>query len=184
MSSKPESVSKFLSFVLRHHPDSVGLTLDANGWVSVDELLRALAQHGRPLPREELEALVSSSDKQRFALSADGARIRANQGHSVAVDLALSPAPPPDLLFHGTVARFLPAIRAEGLLKGQRHHVHLSATRDLAVIVAQRRGKPCVLEVDARAMAARGFVFYRSENGVWLTDHVPPPFLRDAPTAG
>lgn len=176
-----ESLSKFLSFVLRHQPSAVGLTLDSNGWVSVDELLRAFAQHDRSLTRAELEELVASSDKRRFAISPDGAMIRANQGHSVAVDLALRPARPPDVLFHGTVARYLPAIRVEGLIKGERHHVHLSETQEVAVIVAKRRGEPYVLEVDARAMVEHGVVFYRSENDVWLTDHVPARFLRDAP---
>lgn len=179
MSGKHESISKFLSLVLRHRPEAVGLTLDESGWVSVDELLRALAVHGKSLTRAELEQIVATSDKRRFALSADESMIRANQGHSVQVDLALPPTLPPDVLFHGTVARYLPAIWAHGLLKGQRHHVHLSASRALALVVGKRRGEPCVLEVDARGMAASGFVFYRTENDVWLTDHVPARFLSD-----
>jgi putative RNA 2'-phosphotransferase len=166
-----------LSFVLRHQPDAFGLTLDAHGWVSVDDLLRALADRGQPLTREQLEAIVASSDKRRFALSPDGAKIRANQGHSVAVDLVLAPATPPDVLFHGTVMRFLPSIREHGLLKGERHHVHLSATREVATLVGQRRGEPVVLEVHALGMVAAGLVFFRSENGVWLTDHVPAHFI-------
>lgn len=179
VSGKHESISKFLSLVLRHRPEAVGLALDRSGWASVDELLRALAGHGKSLTRAELEQIVATSDKRRFALSPDHSMIRANQGHSVQVDLALLPASPPDVLFHGTVERCLSAIRAQGLRKGQRHHVHLSASRELAVIVGKRRGEPYVLEVDARGMAASGFVFYRSENDVWLTDHVPARFLSD-----
>jgi putative RNA 2'-phosphotransferase len=182
--SDPKSISKFLSLVLRHRPEVIGITLDSNGWVSVDELLRALAGQGRLLARAELETIVETSDKRRFALSADGTMIRANQGHSVAVDLALSPELPPDVLFHGTVEHFLPSIRAGGLVKGQRQHVHLSASREVAVSVGQRRGKPYVLAVDAGGMAASGFVFYRSENGVWLTEHVPARFLSEGSRAG
>lgn len=179
MSGKHESISKFLSLVLRHRPEAAGLTLDRSGWVAVDDLLRALAGHGKSLTRAELEEIVATSDKRRFALSADHSLIRANQGHSLQVDLQLPATLPPDVLFHGTVARYLPAIWAQGLLKGQRHHVHLSASRAHAFVVGKRRGEPHVLEVDARGMAASGFVFYRSENDVWLTDHVPARFLSD-----
>lgn len=182
-SARHQSISKFLSLVLRHKPGTIGLTLDPNGWVSVDALLDALASHGKALARVELESIVASSDKRRFALSYDGSMIRANQGHSVQVDLALPPTLPPDVLFHGTVERYLPAIRAQGLIKGKRHHVHLSATREQAIIVGKRRGEPRVLEVDARGMVAFGLVFYRSENGVWLTDHVPARFLSTDPGA-
>jgi putative RNA 2'-phosphotransferase len=171
------SLSKFLSLVLRHRPEAIGLTLAHDGWVPVAELLTALAAHGRPLDVAALEALVESSDKQRFAFSPDRLLIRANQGHSVRVELGLSPVQPPAILFHGTVARFLPAIRAQGLIKGQRHHVHLSATRELALVVGGRRGAPLVLEIAAAEMAAASYLFYRSENGVWLTNHVPPEFL-------
>jgi len=177
MSSQHKSISKFLSLVLRHRPGDIALTLDASGWVSVDQLLQALGDHGRQLTRAELESIVVTSDKRRFALSADRSMVRANQGHSVPVDLALPPILPPDVLFHGTARCYLPAIRAEGLAKGQRHHVHLSASRELAAIVGKRRGEYQVLEIDARGMVASGFVFYRSENGVWLTDHVPAHFL-------
>jgi putative RNA 2'-phosphotransferase len=143
----------------------------------VEQLLQAFASRGKALTRAELEDIVATSDKRRFALSPDGSMVRANQGHSVQVDLALPATLPPDVLFHGTVARYLPAIRAQGLRKGQRHHVHLSASRELAVIVGRRRGHPHVLEIDARGMAESGLVFYRSENDVWLTDHVPARFL-------
>jgi putative RNA 2'-phosphotransferase len=184
VSNQRKSTSKFLSLILRHQPGTIGLTLNESGWVSVDDLLRALASHGKPLARADLDAIVMSSDKQRFALSPDRLMIRANQGHSVPVDLALPCALPPDILYHGTVERYLASIRGHGLLKGERHHVHLSATRELAVAVGKRRGDPRVLEVDARSMAAAGIGFYRSENGVWLTDHVPARFLSAASTAG
>ncbi len=169
--------SKFLSFVLRHEPGAIGLTLDQGGWVSVDDLLQALASHGKPLARADLESIVARSDKQRFALSPDRSMIRANQGHSVQVNLALPPALPPEILYHGTVERYVASIREHGLLKGKRHHVHLSATRELAIVVGKRRGEPYVVEVDARGMTATGLLFYRSENGVWLTEHVPARFL-------
>jgi len=178
-----DTLSKFLSLVLRHNPTLIGLTLGDGGWVQVDELLAALARNGRPVERAKLQQLVRESDKQRFALSPDGSLIRANQGHSVNVDLGLSATPPPDVLFHGTVARYLTSIREHGLLKGKRQHVHLSATPELAVLVGQRRGAPHVLQVDARGMASAGCVFYRSENGVWLAEHVPVRFLTNIPRA-
>jgi putative RNA 2'-phosphotransferase len=171
------AASKYLSLVLRHRPESAGVALDQHGWVEVDVLLPALARRGHAITRVELEQLVRESDKQRFALSADGARIRANQGHSLPVDVELVAAAPPPRLFHGTVARFLPSIRAAGLAKMERRHVHLSATRDLATLVGRRRGEPLVLVVDAHAMVAEGHTFYLSANGVWLTDHVPPRFI-------
>lgn len=169
--------SKFLSLVLRHDPARIGITLDSAGWTDVAALLAACAAHGHPLTRGQLERLVAGSDKQRFALSPDGTRIRANQGHSVAVDLQLPPRQPPARLFHGTVAHALAGIRAEGLQKRARHHVHLSADLTTATKVGSRRGAPLILTVRADEMAAAGYIFFRSENGVWLTDFVPPRFL-------
>jgi len=174
-------ISKFLSLVLRHEPARIGITLDDAGWTDIDALLEASGAHGVPITRSELAAIVASSDKQRFALSADGQRIRANQGHSIDVDLQLAPATPPPRLFHGTVAAVLPAIRAQGLLRGQRHHVHLSADLETATRVGSRRGTPVLLTIRADDMAAAGHVFYRSNNGVWLVDHVPPAFLEPEP---
>jgi putative RNA 2'-phosphotransferase len=170
--------SRFLSYVLRHRPETVGLELDEGGWVRVDELLAACRRHGRPISRAQLEAVVRSSDKQRFSFSRDGLRIRANQGHSVPIDLGLAPVAPPELLYHGTVARFLDAIRQEGLLRGKRHHVHLSADEPTARRVGRRRGAPVVLVVESGRMHRDGLTFYRSANGVWLTDAVPPEYLR------
>ena len=170
-------ISKFLSLVLRHDPARVGITLDANGWTPVESLIAACAAHGVAFTRAQLDEVVATSDKQRFALSPDGARIRANQGHSVEVDLALAPAVPPDVLYHGTVARVLDGIRMHGLIKGARHHVHLSADTTTASKVGERRGKALLIAVRAGAMAAAGHTFYRSANGVWLVDHVPVEFL-------
>jgi putative RNA 2'-phosphotransferase len=170
-------VGKRLSYVLRHRPDSVGLALDEAGWVDVDALLAALATSGLPLTRAELEQVVGADDKDRFALDGTGTRIRASQGHSVAVELGYAPRTPPPLLFHGTVERNLPAIRAEGLRPGNRHAVHLSPDAGTARRVGARRGRPVVLRVDAAAMAADGAVFTRSANGVWLVDAVPPRYL-------
>jgi putative RNA 2'-phosphotransferase len=169
--------SKRLSFVLRHRPDSVGLTLDDAGWADVDALLAALAQHGRALTRAELDDVVRRNDKQRFAFDPSGTRIRASQGHSVPVALGYAAEAPPDELFHGTVERFLPTILAEGLRPGNRHAVHLSADVATARRVGARRGRPVVLRVDAAALAAEGAAFTRSANGVWLVAAVPPQRL-------
>ena len=170
-------ISKFLSLVLRHDPSRIGITLDEAGWTDVDALLAACATHGVTITRAQLDELVATSDKQRYALSEDGTRIRANQGHSVQVSLGLPPTPPPETLYHGTVEAALPGIRAQGLVKGSRHDVHLSADLDTATKVGGRRGKPVILTIRAGAMADAGHVFYRSENGVWLTEHVPPDFI-------
>jgi putative RNA 2'-phosphotransferase len=172
-----KTASKFLSLILRHEPHRIGVVLDAAGWVDIDKLLDALHAHDVELSREELLEIVAASDKQRFAVSSDGTRIRANQGHSVQVELGLPPEPPPELLYHGTVDEFLPGIRAQGLHKRQRHHVHLSADIETAKKVGGRRGKPVVLGIKAGEMARAGHTFFRSANGVWLVDHVPPPFI-------
>jgi putative RNA 2'-phosphotransferase len=164
--------SKRLSYVLRHHPDSVGLTLDGAGWADVEDLRRALGW-----TRTQLEDVVAGNDKQRFAFDDTGTRIRASQGHSVPVDLGYAPAQPPDALFHGTVERFLAGILAEGLRPGTRHAVHLSPDVETARRVGARRGRPVVLRVDAAALAAEGAVFSRSANVVWLVDAVPPGYV-------
>jgi putative RNA 2'-phosphotransferase len=169
---------KLLSLVLRHQPETVGITLDAAGWAGVDELLAACARHGTTITRDQLDALVANSDKQRFAFNEDRTRIRANQGHSVEVELGHAPATPPDVLFHGTPARFVDAIRREGLKKMQRHHVHLSPTRETAEKVGQRRGQEVVLRIDAARMHADGVTFYRTPNDVWLVDAVPAEYIR------
>lgn len=169
--------SKFLSLVLRHQPELIGITLDASGWVSVSELLRACQAHGQPLTLADLHEVVAHNDKQRFSLSEDGQMMRANQGHSVPVELGYSPAIPPDILYHGTVGKFLSSIKEEGLKKGSRHHVHLSPDEETARRVGQRRGKPLILKVESRRMHQRGHQFFRTANDVWLTEHVPPEYL-------
>ncbi|MGV9785588.1 RNA 2'-phosphotransferase [Streptomyces sp. NPDC003435] len=169
-------VSKYLSKHLRHQPERIGLTLDPAGWVEIDALLAAAAAHGFPVTRTELDHVVAVNDKRRFAV--EGGRIRASQGHSVEVALGLPPVTPPPYLYHGTVARSLDAIRAEGLRPMNRHHVHLSTDRETATRVGARRGRPVVLAVDAGAMHRDGHVFHVSANGVWLTDAVPPRYLR------
>ncbi len=169
--------SKFLSLVLRHEPTKIGITLNDEGWVSVDELIAALNRHGQSIDFETLEHVVETNEKKRFAFSDDGEMIRASQGHSVAVSLGYPPATPPDLLYHGTVARFLPAIRETGIRKGQRHHVHLSASLDVATTVGKRRGQPVILTVRAKDMHDAGHVFQVSANGVWLTDCVTAEFI-------
>ncbi|WP_432149397.1 RNA 2'-phosphotransferase [Streptomyces sp. bgisy029] len=168
-------VSTYLSKHLRHQPERIGITLDDNGWVGVETLLSAAALHGFAISRAELDHVVTVNDKRRFAV--DGDRIRANQGHTVTVDLDLPPAEPPAYLYHGTVAQALDAIRAEGLRPMARHHVHLSPDRETATRVGARRGRPLVLTVDAGAMHRAGQVFRVSANGVWLADAVPPQFL-------
>ncbi|MBB5351520.1 putative RNA 2'-phosphotransferase [Haloferula luteola] len=181
MNAKEEvRISKLLSLVLRHRPETLDLQLDESGWISCDALLKALAKRGNVVNFEQLRQLVENSDKQRFALSADGKRIRANQGHSVSVELELPQESPPDRLYHGTVERFLESIHKRGLIRGRRHHVHLSQDRSTARQVAMRRGSPVILVVLAKEMAAEGYAFYRSPNGVWLVDEVPPKFLQSS----
>jgi len=177
------ATSKLLSYVLRHRPDSIGLALDAHGWAGVGELLACLAAHGKPLDRALLDRVVASNDKQRFAFSPDGTRIRASQGHSIDVDLQLQAAEPPAVLYHGTASRFLKAILASGLRPGARHHVHLSADIETATRVGARHGFPAVLAIDAARMRADGLVFYRSDNGVWLTAGVKPKYLSQMASA-
>lgn len=167
--------SRYLAYVLRHHPDAIGVELDRHGWIEVDELLAALDRHGRPMTRELLDEVVAGTDKRRFEL--ENGRIRAAQGHSLPVDLDLPAVTPPPVLYHGTVARFLGRIRADGLEPGRRTHVHLSADRQTASTVGARRGRPVILTIDAAGMHRDGFTFHCAVNGVWLTRHVPPRWI-------
>lgn len=172
-----KEISKFLSYVLRHAPETIGLRLDANGWADVSELLTKAKKAGKRFDLDTLRVVVAENDKQRFTLSEDGRRIRAAQGHSVAVDLALAPVAPPALLYHGTASRNLDAIFAEGLKPGRRQQVHLSLDPETARKVGERHGKATVLTVDSNRMHGDGYTFVRADNGVWLTDHVPPAYL-------
>jgi putative RNA 2'-phosphotransferase len=179
-------ISRFLSRVLRHRPQEAGLTLDAHGWADVDAVLAGAQRRGFALDRATLLRVVAENDKQRFTLSPDGQRIRANQGHSLPVDLELEALVPPDVLYHGTATQFLGSIRREGLRSGRRQHVHLSPDAATAARVGGRHGTATVLTVEAARMHAEGHVFYCSANGVWLTDHVPAVYLsfpESAPTA-
>ena len=178
---KVKSISKFLSFVLRHEPQSIGLSLDEAGWARVDEMLAKANARGKRLDRALLQHVIDTNDKKRFAFSDDGARIRANQGHSIEVALGLPAVTPPDVLYHGTATRFLDSILATGLDKRNRHHVHLTDNLATATAVGRRYGKLVLLAVDAQRMSADGHVFHRSDNGVWLTHAVPPQYLSTMP---
>ncbi|GAC1448820.1 MAG: RNA 2'-phosphotransferase [Ktedonobacterales bacterium] len=186
-------VSKYLSKHLRHQPQRLGLRLNVGGWVAVDALLAACARDGMVISREELEDVVARNDKRRFAFDATGTQIRANQGHSVPVDLQLRPTTPPAVLYHGTGERAVEPITRARLLKLRRHHVHLSPEPTTARTVGARHGRPVVFAVNAAAMHQDGHVFYHTANGVWLVERVPPEYLRqldpdhvaaDAPVAG
>ncbi|MBF0160545.1 MAG: RNA 2'-phosphotransferase [Magnetococcales bacterium] len=164
--------------VLRHKPGQIGLKLDQAGWADVDELMRLANNHGHRLTRSLLEQVVAQNDKQRFAFSGDNKRIRANQGHSIAVDLGLSPSQPPALLYHGTSVRVIQSIRTQGLLPGNRRYVHLSIDAATAAQVGQRRGTPVILVIQTEKMVMDGHRFFLSDNGVWLTERVPAQFIQ------
>jgi len=175
--AEAEKISKLLSLALRHKPEALGIELDENGWTDTAILLRQLAQHQRPLRLEELHYLVDTNSKKRFAFNDDHSRIRASQGHSVEVELGYHAVPPPAWLYHGTTTRSLAGIRAEGIHKGSRHHVHLSADAETARQVGSRHGRPVILRIRAAEMAAAGHPFYQSANGVWLAAAVPAAFI-------
>ena len=174
---KQRRISKRLSYILRHHPDSVGLTLDFEGWAKVDELLLALRKHGMSISIGELQEVVANNDKRRFAFSPDRKSIRANQGHSINISLGLQAIVPNAQLYHGTATRHLDSIKETGLEKRNRHHVHLSADTKTAHKVGSRHGKPIVLIVKAKEMHADGYEFFETANGVWLTDAVPVKYI-------
>jgi putative RNA 2'-phosphotransferase len=172
-----KKISRQLSYVLRHRPESVGLSLGEGGWIRVDDLLAALASNGTAVSQPVLEQVVAENDKQRFEFSKGGLRIRARQGHSAEVDLGYEPATPPDVLFHGTATRNLDSILEQGLMKARRHHVHMSTNKETMIAVAKRHGKPVLLSIDAKGMLAGGYEFFVTGNDVWLTDHVPPAYV-------
>ncbi|GAB3726347.1 RNA 2'-phosphotransferase [Hymenobacter agri] len=170
--------SKLLSLILRHNPAHIGLALDKQGWADVPTLLVQLAKHQQPLTLAELEYIVDTNAKQRFRFSDDRHRIRASQGHSVEVELDYAPVTPPELLYHGTAIQHQESIVREGLRKMSRHHVHLSADLSTARTVGQRHGRLVLFEVAAGALHRAGHAFYQADNGVWLTDAVPPEYLQ------
>ena len=166
-------LSKLLSLVLRHKPEEIGIIVDNQGWTNVNELLKKV----KGLTREELNKVVEENNKQRFSFSKDGTKIRANQGHSLQVDLELDPVIPPDILYHGTAEKYISAIKKVGLQKRNRLYVHLSDNIETAKSVGSRHGKPLVISIRSLRMYNDEIVFYRSENGVWLTDHVDPKYF-------
>ncbi|GAB3496375.1 RNA 2'-phosphotransferase [Spirosoma knui] len=175
-------ISKFISLVLRHSPETIGISLDANGWASTAELINRMNQRGYAIDQATLAYIVETNPKKRFALNEHQTLIRASQGHSVTVELGYTPTTPPEHLYHGTSEKNLPSILATGLNKRDRHHVHLSTDAQTAQTVGSRHGRPVVLEVDSQAMHKDGFLFFISANGVWLTDHVPAHYLKVATT--
>jgi putative RNA 2'-phosphotransferase len=177
MSDRRTRTSKFLSYVLRHEPGALGLTLDPGGWADLDALVERARAEGRSLSRSLIADVIAAGEKDRFTISDDGTRIRANYGHSIDVDLALEPTPPPATLYHGTARSALAAIRADGLRPQSRQYVHLSSTPSEARAVGARHGTPVVLPIDAPALHDAGHALYRSTDAIWLARHVPPSFI-------
>ena len=181
MSSKKqsdESLGRFLSLVLRHQPQAAYITLDRHGWADIEKLLAGCVRAGKSMDRETLERIVREDNKQRYTFNEDCTKIRANQGHSIPVDVGLRRVQPPQYLYHGTAARFLPAIQAEGIQRMNRQYVHLSPDYQTAVAVGRRHGSPVVvLRIEAGTMAQSGVTFFLSENGVWLCEYVPPEYF-------
>ncbi|WP_097488881.1 RNA 2'-phosphotransferase [Escherichia coli] len=170
--------SKFLSFVLRHKPEAIGIVLDREGWANIDKLILCAQKAGKRLTRALLDTVVATSDKKRFSYSSDGRCIRAVQGHSTSqVAISFAEKTPPQFLYHGTASRFLDEIKKQGLIAGDRHYVHLSADEATARKVGARHGSPVILTVKSQEMAKRGIPFWQAENGVWLTSTVAVEFL-------
>lgn len=178
MDKRLTRASKFLSYVLRHNPGALDLDLDPGGWADVETLIERARKDGRSLTRRTIKELIAAGKKTRFTLSENGAKIRANYGHSIEVDLELSPTPPPEELYHGTARTAISSIQSEGLRPQSRQYVHLSPTPDDARSVGARHGSPIVLPIDASALHDEGFTLYRSTSTVWLTKRVPPEFIR------
>lgn len=178
MEKELKNISKLMSLVLRHKPNEIGLTLDNNGWANVNELISEINTKGYQLTYDLLQVIVETNDKKRFALSNDKTLIRANQGHSIDVDVNLIETTPPEILFHGTAIKYIDSIKASGIQKQSRQHVHLSKDIETAKTVGSRHGKPLVLFIDSKQMVTDGFKFYLSENNVWLTDIVPAKYIR------
>lgn len=172
-----KSISKKLSFALRHHPEAFNLNLDAQGWCSVDDLIKKFNKQGTGLTESLLKKVVAENDKKRFSFNESGTYIRANQGHSIKVELGYEPIYPPEFLYHGTAVKNLKSIQKLGLQKRSRHHVHLSSDRITARQVGSRHGTPVVLKIQSAEMADAGYIFYLSANGVWLTDEVIPRYI-------
>jgi putative RNA 2'-phosphotransferase len=177
--SKMIKISTFLSYCLRHHPEKVGLSMDSQGWVEVEELLKACKEKGYPISRNNLNEIVDKNDKKRFSFNEDHSKIRASQGHSIPVELGYEEKKPPVFLYHGTALHNRECIYEEGLKKMQRHRVHLTTEMKTARNVGARYGTPLLFKVSSQEMYFAGHAFFCSENGVWLTDRVPPEFLEE-----
>ena len=180
MISEKENIktSKFLSLVLRHQPELIGLELDENGWANVDELIKKTNDHGITLDLGTLNHIVDTNSKKRFAFSESLDKIRASQGHSLEINLGYPEKVPPEILYHGTATKNVESILKSGIEKRDRNHVHLSSDVETAIKVGQRHGKVFIFEVHAEHMHNDNFKFYISENGVWLTDNVPAKYLK------
>lgn len=176
-SSADVKLGRFLSLILRHNPGAAGITLDEHGWADVEQLLDGVNRSGRHIDMKTLERIVRENSKQRYSFNGDRTKIRANQGHSIQVDVELREMEPPKYLYHGTASRFLPAIQREGIRKMSRQYVHLSGDFETAMAVGRRHGIPVVITIDAQAMSRDGVTFYRSENGVWLCEQVEPGYF-------
>ena len=171
---KLDETSKFLSYVLRHEPQAIGLQLDSEGWGEIESLIDGATKFGQALDIPLIQTVVNCSDKKRFSISDDGLRIRAVQGHSMAnVRPQHTEKTPPEFLYHGTASRFLNSIWQRGLIAGSRHYVHLSQDMTTAINVGQRYGSPVLLKIEAFRMFQQGFKFYQADNGVWLVSNVP-----------
>ncbi len=171
-------ISKFLSLILRHNPENIGLTLDENGWANVADLLEKSAKNGNVFTLEELSEVVATNDIKRFSFDESKTKIRASQGHSIAVEIGFEEKIPPPVLYHGTAEKNLASIMKDGLRKMARHHVHLSSETETAQSVGKRYGVPVILQIDAARMTAENYKFYVSANDVWLTNEVPTDFLK------
>ena len=169
--------SRFLSLILRHKPEKIGIILDEHGWANVAELVHGMRAAGHPISKAILEEIVATDDKQRYSFDKCKTRIRANQGHSIPVDVELSEVEPPEYLWHGTAKKYLDSIYDMGLVPKSRLYVHLSSDEETAVSVGKRHGDVVLFRVDAKEMYENGHVFYLSKNGVWLTKHVPVDYL-------
>ena len=174
-----DTLGRFMTYLLRHHPEAAGLTLDSEGWTDVDALIEGMNKAGRNIDRETLERIVAENNKKRYTLSEDKKRIRANQGHSVDVNVEMEKRDPPDKLYHGTADRFLESIKEKGILRMARQYVHLSPDIPTAVNVGRRHGKPVVLVIDTVKMRADGFVFRISANGVWQSEDIPFEYVSE-----
>ena len=174
-----KKTSKFLSYILRHNPAEIGVELDEQGWVNINELIDKANSNGQNMTRALLDEVVQTNDKQRFAMSEDSKLIRANQGHSIKIDLDLLPESPPSVLLHGTAKKSIAAIKESGLKKMARHHVHLTENQAVACAVGQRYGKLILLEIDSKSMTEDGYIFFKTANGVWLVESVPIEYIKE-----